>query len=322
MNERGRDVLSEEARHAPGGARSPLDISARGWAATLTRTVREIVNDRITITAAGVAFYWFLSVFPMMFAAVSLLGLLNASPEFIASVNQTINDIAPTDAARILTDAVASAQTRAGSDGTLVSAVVAIALALWSASSGMSATQVGLDVAYDVEDDRTFFKKRLMGLVLLLAAFVLGGTAIGLVVLGTPIEDFVHDHIGTARVFDWAFAVVRWAIAIAAVTTLIALFYYIGPNRKPPNWRWISPGGVLATVLWFLASLGFCVYLSRFGGSYDESYGALAGVVILLLWLFLTALATLVGAELNGELERQRAMTAPRATERQPAVTS
>jgi membrane protein len=322
MGERGRDVLSEEARHAPGGAQSPLDISARGWAATLVRTVREIFRDRITITAAGVAFYWFLSVFPMMFAAVALLALLNASPDFISNVNQTINDIAPSEAARILTDAVASAQTRASSDSTLLSAAAAIALALWSASSGMTATQVGLDVAYDVEDDRTFLKKRLMGFVLLLAAFVLGGVAIGLVVLGTPIQDFVHDRLVTSKAVDWAFAVLRWTIAIAAVTTLIALFYYIGPNRKPPNWRWISPGGVVATVLWFVASLGFSMYLSSFGSSYDESYGALAGVVILLLWFFLTALAILVGAELNGELERQRAMTTPTAIDRQPSPAS
>jgi membrane protein len=158
---------------------------------------------------------------------------------------------------------------------------------------------------------------------LLLAAFLLGGVAIGLVVLGGPIEDFVHDHVGTGRAFDWAFAALRWAIAIVAVTTLVALFYFIGPNRKPPSWKWISPGGVVATVLWFFASLAFSIYLSRFGGSsYAENYGALAGVVILLLWLFLTALAILVGAELNGELERQRAMTTPQATARPTATAA
>jgi membrane protein len=303
-------VLSEEARHAPGGAQSPLDLSARGWSATLGRTLREIVRNRITITAAGVAFYWFLSVFPLMFAAVALLGLLNASPEFISNINEIITDIAPSDAARILTDAIASAQTRAGANGTLASAVVAIALALWSASSGMAATQVGLDVAYDVEEDRTFLKKRLMGFLLLFGAFILGGVAVGLIVLRGPIEDFLHDHVASGPAMDWAFGALRWAIAIVAVTTLIALFYYIGPNRRPPSWKWISPGGVVATVLWFIASLGFSIYLSRFGGSYAESYGTLAGVVILLLWLFITALAILIGAELNGELERQRAMTA------------
>lgn len=305
-----RDVVSEEARHAPGGAQSPLELSARGWRASLRRMLREIVKDRITITAAGVTFYWFLSIFPMLFAAVAILAIANASPELLASVNQTINDVAPGDSARILTDAVADAQTRAGADGTLFSAVVAIAIALWSATSGMAATQVGLDVAYDVEDDRTFVKKRLMGLVLLVAAFALGGLAFGLVVLGGPIERFVHDHLATGRALDWAFAAIRWAIAIVAVLTLVALFYFIGPNRKPPNWKWISPGGIAATVTWFLASLAFSFYLARFGDSYVANYGALAGVVVLLLWLFLTALSILVGAELNGELERQRAMTA------------
>ncbi len=274
------------------------------------RTGREIVRDRITITAAGVTFYWFLSLFPMVFAAVALLALADGSSEFVTDVNSTIDEVAPGDAARILTDAVANARTRAGADGTVLSAVVAIALALWSASSGMAATQVGLDVTYDVEDDRTFIKKRLMGFALLFAAFVLGGVAFCLVVLGGPIEDLVREHVATGRVLDWAFVSVRWAIALVAVTTLIALFYFIGPNRRPPSWRWISPGGIVATMLWFVASLGFSFYLTRFGDSYVKNYGALAGVVVLLLWLFLTALSILVGAELNGELERQRAMTA------------
>jgi membrane protein len=309
MSERD-DVVSERARQASGGAQSPLQIPAHGWRATLQRTVREIVRDRITITAAGVTFYWFLSLFPMVFAAVALIALADGSSALVTDVNSTIDDVAPGDAARILTDAVGNARTRAGADGTVLSAVVAIGLALWSASSGMAATQVGLDVAYDVEEDRTFIKKRLMGFTLLFAAFVLGGVAFGLVVLGGPIEDFVREHLVTGRVLDWAFVAIRWAIALVAVTTLIALFYFIGPNRKPPSWKWISPGGIVATVLWFVASLGFSFYLTRFGDSYVRNYGGLAGVVVLLLWLFLTALSILVGAELNGELERQRAMTA------------
>jgi len=149
-----------------------------------------------------------------------------------------------------------------------------------------------------------------MGLVLLVVAFALGGLAFGLVVLGAPIERYVHEHLATGRALDWAFAAIRWVIAIVAVLTLVALFYFIGPNRKPPNWKWISPGGIAATVMWFLASLALSFYLTRFGDSYVANYGALAGVVVLLLWLFLTALSILVGAELNGELERQRAMNA------------
>jgi len=307
MND-GRTRISEAARRAPGGAQSPLQISARGWRATLRRTLTEIKADRITITAAGVAFYWFLSVFPLLFAAVALLALTDATPELIASVNDTINDVAPGDAAAILTGAVSSAESRAAVGGSAAPALIAIAIALWSASSGMAATPVGLDVAYDVEEDRTFLKRRLMGIVLLLAAFVLGGVAVGLVVFGTPIADAVQRNVPAGRVVEWLWTLGRWLVSLLAVTTLLALFYYVGPNRKPPNWKWISPGGVVATILWFLASLGFSLYLSRFGGSYAENYGALAGVAILLLWMYLTALATLVGAELNGELERQRTM--------------
>jgi hypothetical protein len=174
----------------------------------------------------------------------------------------------------------------------------------------MAATQVGLDVAYDVPDDRTFVKKRLMSLVLILATLVLGGIAVVLLVFGEPLGTYVRDAIGAGAYFEWLWTAVRWVLALLAVVTLFALFYFIGPNRQPPGWSWLSPGGILATVIWVAASVLFSVYVSNFGGSYATTYGALAGVIILVLWLYITALAILVGAELNGELERERALRA------------
>jgi membrane protein len=284
-----------------------MQMSASGWGATLKRTLREIQQDRITITAAGVAFYWFLAVFPLLFAGIALLAAANASPSFVDGVQKAIHTALPGDAAAILTQSVANAQARAAAGSGLAAAVIAIAIALWSASSGMAATQVGLDVAYDVEEDRKFLKKRLIALVLLLLAFVLGGVAIALVVFGGPIGNTIRDRLPAGSSLVWVWTVGRWALALLAVMTLFAVYFWIGPNRQPPSWVWLTPGGILATVLWTLASAGFALYISHFGGSYAKTYGALAGVVVLLLWLYLTALAVLVGAELNGELERQRA---------------
>jgi membrane protein len=120
----------------------------------------------------------------------------------------------------------------------------------------------------------------------------------------------VRDHLPLGRYFGWVWGVARWVITLIAVTLLFAVFYSIGPNRKVPNWKWLTPGGLVATALWLIASLGFSLYVSGFGGTYARTYGALAGVVILILWLYMSAVALLVGAELNGELERERALLA------------
>ncbi len=268
-----------------------------------------MVADRITIIAAGVAFYWFLAIFPLLFAAIGLLDVVNASPATADTVNDAISRALPGDAATILTSAVTQAQTRASAGG-LTALLIGVVLALWSASSGMAATQVGLDVAYDVPQDRRFVKKRLIGFALLLAALVLGGVGVALLIFGEPVSAFIADHLPLGDSASWLWTLARWGITLLAVTLLFAVFYWIGPNRQPPNWTWLSPGGLLATALWVLASLGFSLYISSFGGSYAKTYGALAGVVVLILWLYLSALAVLVGAELNGELERQRALMA------------
>jgi membrane protein len=297
------------------GPDSPLEVPASGWRDVLRRTLRGVVRDRITITAAGIALYWFLSIFPLLFAAIGLLDVFNASPSTTRTINSAIDQALPGNAALILTQAVTASQSRAAAGG-ITALLVGIVLAMWSASSGMAATQVGLDVAYDVPNDRTFLKKRLMGVALIVAAFVLGGIGVTFLVFGEPVSGFVRDHLPLGSSFGWLWGVARWAITLVAVTLLFAVFYAIGPNRSSPNWRWLSPGGLVATALWLVASLGFSLYVSGFGGAYARTYGALAGVVVLILWLYLSALALLVGGELNGELERERALLAEEGEQR------
>ena len=310
------DGAVEQPDH--GGPEDPLDIGATGWRNIIRRALKEIKRDRITIIAAGVAFYWFLAIFPLLFAAVGLITVLRITPDAAQAIKDVLDTLLPDGAAKVLTNAVTNSQTRATASG-LTALLIGIGIALWGASSGMAATQVGLDVAYDVPDDRTFVKKRLMSLVLILATLVLGGIAVVLLVFGEPLGTYVRDAIGAGDYFVWLWTAARWVLALIAIVTLFALFYFIGPNRQPPSWSWLSPGGILATVIWVGASVLFSVYVSNFGGSYAKTYGALAGVIVLVLWLYITALAILVGAELNGELERERALRAEAEGEEGPA---
>lgn len=293
-----------------GQAGSPLELEATDWKAGARRAAREFKADRASMSAAGMAFYWFLAVFPALVAAVGLLGLFDAGATATEAINDAVRSILPGDAARVLTDAV----TRAGdqSEGAaVVATLVGLGIALWSASAGMVAMQTGLDVAYDVPQDRTFVKKRLVALALLGVTAVLGGLATVMVVFGQPIGETVRDDFPMGGAFVLVWTAVRWAVAIASVTVLFAAFYYLAPNRDSPRWAWVSPGGVVAAVVWLAASVGFSFYVSSFG-SYAETYGSLAGVVVLLLWLYLSALAVMAGGELNAELERQSAMRAGR----------
>ena len=285
---------------------SPTDVPARGWRASLKRAVQKAKQDRITLTAAGVAFWWFLAVFPMIIAAVGLLALFQGQ-SLSSGLRSGIDSTLPSGAAKVLTDAISSAPGK--TSGSLVAAIVAIALAVYSASSGMAAAEEGLDVAHDVPESRKFLKKRAVGVVMTLAALALGGVATALLVFGQPIGKAIH---GALPISDSAFVIawtaVRWVLTALAVTTLFAVLYSIGPNRRPASWKWVSPGGVLAAVIWLVASLGFSFYVSNFGGSYARTYGSLAGVVLLMLWLYLSAVALLIGAEINGELEREKAL--------------
>ncbi len=282
---------------------SPLDISGSGWKDTLTRTVAEFTDDRGSMIAAGMAFYWFLSIFPALLASVGFTGLVNASQETVSSITDAVRSALPGEAASVLTDALQQASTRSGG-ASVVAALIGVVLALYSASAGMAALQVGLNVAYDVPEDRTFLKKRLRGLLLMLVALVLGGIATAAIVFGAPLGDALRDNLPFGDAFVVLWTLIRWVVGLAALASLFAAFYYLGPNRDTPHWAWLSPGGIVATVIWLIASLGFSFYVSSFG-SYNETYGSLTGVVVLLLWLYLSALAIVLGAELTSELERQ-----------------
>jgi membrane protein len=276
----------------------PGAIPAPGWRDILWRVWAQVGEDNISIVAAGVAFYAMLALFPAITAFVSLFGLF-ADPDQVQAQFATLRGVIPDDAWSLLNDqltAVVSA--RPGSLG--ISALIALVVALWSAGAGVRAMMTALNIAYDESEKRGFL--RFYGTAFL---FTIGIALVGIVSLGVivivPVLLNLVELGGIAQVL---IRFLPWLVLAGFVAVALGVLYRYGASRNEPKTRWVSWGAILATGLWLGASLLFSIYVSNFG-SYNETYGALAAVMILLLWLWISAFIVLLGAELNAEMEHQ-----------------
>jgi membrane protein len=261
-----------------------LGLEATDWKATGKRTLAEIKEDRITLAAAGMAYYFFLALFPALIALIGIYDLTGLNSDGLV---ESIQGALPEGAGSFVTEALSAAE-KPSQDTSMVAAILGIALALWSASSGMVAMQSGLNIAYDVPTDRKFLGKRGIALALILVTILLGA-------FPSPFFQF-----GDGTVFD----VIAIVLSVVAVIVLFSLYYYLAPKRESPRWTWVSAGGIVGAGIWIVASLAFGYYVSEYG-NYGKTYGAAAGIVVLIFWLFLTSISVLVGGELNAEVERQ-----------------
>ncbi|MBW3096343.1 YihY/virulence factor BrkB family protein [Pseudohoeflea coraliihabitans] len=283
---------------APLDDSSPREIPPRGWKAILWEVKDAIGADRVSLVAAGVAFYGLLAIFPAITALMALAGLI-VEPAQIAQQIEAAADIMPQDAAQIVID---QAKEVAGSSegGLGLAFVIGLVLALYSASKGMGSLMQGLNIAYGETEDRGFIALLLtrlgltavvmIGLILGLAATLAVPAALALI----PMPEWLR---GTLSIGGW--------LIITVLTILgLGVLYRYGPSRPPRAWRWVSPGAVASTILWLLASIAFSIYVRNFG-SYSETFGSLAGVVLLLMWMWISAFVILFGAELNAATEER-----------------
>lgn len=262
-------------------------------------------EDRVNVAAGAFAYRWFLSIFPMIIALLGVASLLRLPRRVVVRLLHGVTTALPSGAAHVFADAIVHATSRSGQD--LAATLVASAVALWSAVSGMVIVEEGLDMAYGIDGDRSFLAKRLVALPLLLGGVVLGGGASALIVFGAALGSLIKGALPFSGVaFAAVWSVTRWILALVLINLQFTLLYYFAPNRQRRSWHWTSVGAVLGTGLWAVVSLAFSFYTSDFS-SYAKTYGAFAGVAILIFWLFLTGYAILVGGEVNAAVERARA---------------
>ena len=286
----------EQARGREAG--SPEEIPAAGWKDIVWRAWAEISDQNLFLIAGGVTYAVLLALFPGLAALVSIYGLAFDTAQIEKQV-AALSGVLPVQTQELLSQEMHSLVE--GSTGALgVAAVFGLLLALWSASRGMSGLITAINIAYEEKERRSFLRFNLIALGLTLGVVVGGGLAIALIAVLPGAMQLLA--VGSAT--KWLLLLVQWPLLIVLVMAGLALLYRFGPDRVKPQWRWVTPGAIAATVLWIIASIGFTFYVTNFN-SYNKTYGSLGGVVILLTWLYLSALVVPLGAVINAQSERQ-----------------
>src|SRR3954454_17682778 len=283
------------------GPRHPTDLGARSWWGVLKRTVSEFRDDNLTDWAAALTYYAVLSIFPALIVLVSILGL--AGDSATNTVLDNINELGPGPAQDIVSGAIKQIASSQGAAG--VAFVLGLLAALWSASGYVGAFSRASNVIYETEEGRPFWKLRPLQVAMTLLLLLLVAISAIAVVISGPLASEVGKIFGVEGTAITIFNIAKWPIILLVVITMLAILYYGAPNFRHPGFRWITPGGVLAVLLWIAASAGFAFYVANFG-SYNATYGSLAGVIVFLVWLWISNVAVLLGAEMNAEIERRR----------------
>lgn len=319
----GTDRGFSEKQHAPPQAAGevergrqadkPTEIPSLGWKDILWRTYEEFGKDRVMSVAAGVTYYALLAVFPAIAALVSIYGLF-ADPATIQSHLNALSGFMPGGALEIIRDQVTRIASKGG--GALgFGFIFGLAISLWSANAGMKAIFDALNIVYDEDEKRSFVKLNLQSLT-----FTLGSIAFLLIAVGgIVVLPIVLNFIGLGSGTEWLISLARWPVLLVCVVLGLSVVYRYGPSRDKAEWKWVTPGGVVAAVLWIAVSMLFSWYVSNFG-NYNETYGSLGAVIGFMTWIWLSAIIVLLGAEINAEMEHQ---TAKDTTEgvRQPMGT-
>ncbi len=312
MDEQSSRTKAQTAPH-PDDDRKPDDISdlhKQSWKYIVKKTAREFSKDQCTDLAAALTYYAVLALFPAILALVSLLSIFGQGQSGSTALMDMVRQIAPGAADTMQGVVTQLSQSSAGG----VTLIIGLLGALWSASGYIGAFGRAMNRMYEIDEGRPFYKLRpVMLLVTIIAVVLVALVAVSLVVSG-PVARAVGDFIGVGSTAVTVWNIVKWPIILAVVILVVAILYYATPNIKQPKFRWISIGAIIAVVVWIIASVLFAFYVSNFS-SYNKTYGSLAGVIVFLLWLWITNLALLFGAEFDSETERARQLQAGIAAE-------
>jgi membrane protein len=311
-------VASSETAERQGGRGGRADYRPKGTDtktglfATIKRTFTEFSEDNMTDWAAALTYYGLLSLFPALIAMVSIVGLVGDPKTTTKTITDIVSQLGPSSAAETFSGPIKSITSHKSAAGILF--VVGLATALWSASGYVGAFMRASNVIYETPEGRPFWKLRpLQMLVTLVMIILLVIVALGIVLTG-PVVKAVAEPLGVGSTAVSVWNIAKWPVMLLMVIVMFAVLFHAAPNVKLPGFKWVSPGAAFAIVLWLLASAAFAFYVANFG-SYDKTYGTLGGVVVLLMWVWITNCALLLGMELNSERERSRELDAgvPRA---------
>jgi membrane protein len=309
----GASAHERPARRDDGGAKRSGDRKQAGLGATLKRTVKEFSDDNLTHWAAALTYYGILSIFPALLALVAVLGLLGANA--IQPLLDNLGSVAPGPAKDIMTSALNGLQSSGGGAGVLF--IVSLAGAIWSASGYVSGFMDASNAIYDIDEGRPMLVKLPLRVGITVVMLVLLAVSAFAVVLTGPVAEQAGKlfGVGSSALAVWDIA--KWPVLVVLVAFMFAVLYYGAPNVKQPGLRAVIPGGVVAVVLWILFSAAFALYVAAFS-SYNKTYGALGGVIVFLVWLWLSNIAILLGAEFNAERARGRHIAAGHAADQEP----
>ena len=291
----------------------PTDLPKEAFPAILKRTFKQFGEDQLTTWAAALTYFGILSLFPMMLALVSVLGVIG--PSATQPLLDQLNTVAPGPAKEILTNVLTSLESNKG--GSTVALIIGLAAAIWSASGYIAAFMDASNNVWDVPEGRPIWKKlpvRLGTTIILLVLLTI--TSLAIVFTG-PAAKEIGDIIGLGDTFVSIWGIAKWPVLLLLVSFMISLLYWACPNVKQPGFPWVTPGGLFAVVLWLIASALFALYVANFS-SYNKTYGSLGGVIVFLIWLWITNIIVLLGAELNAEMERSRAIHGGHPPDKEP----
>src|SRR3954451_5928992 len=294
---------------------NPTDLPKQSWPQTLKRTGKQFGDDKLSIWAAALTYYAILSIFPALLALVSILGLIG--PSATQPLLDNLSTVAPGPAKDILTNVLKSLGSAKGSSG--LAFIIGLGAAIWSASGYIGAVMDAANNVWDAPEGRPIWKRVPLRLVVTVVMLILLAASALAVVLTGPLAKSVGDIIGLGSTFVTVWNIAKWPVLLLVVSFMISLLYWAGPNVKQPGFPWVTPGGLLAVVLWLIASALFAVYVANFA-SYNKTYGSLGGIIVFLVWLWITNIIILLGAEFNAEMERSRQIAAGPPEGKEPSL--